>query len=161
MNANFGLILRKSMMELLLLPSEPIVRSWGNELVEPGQRKYTFPLLEKIEYELYPLTSFIKNHLPTMVAIEEFEYAWMSGKALDEYEEWLLNNDVTTQEKHPFETGLFELIRQAGEAAIMFAPEGERLGEFVNVDSLCAIDLLRSSVTNIAESNGFLAIIVS
>lgn len=88
---------------------------------------------------------------------EELKYAWMTGLALDDYDEWVRDNDVTTKETHPFEKGLLTLIRQAGPAAILFAPEGERLDEFVSVDLQALIDLLRRNVRGIDESTGSMA----
>jgi hypothetical protein len=157
MNASFGLILRKTTIESLLLPVAPIIRSWGDEEVEVGEKIYNFPLLENIEFQLYPVTPFVKDHLSGQLSVAELEYAWIAGKALDEYEKWIWNNDAATQERHPFEVGCLELIRQADGGAIMLAPEGDRLGEFVSVEPSAAIALLRASVKNLDESKGFLA----
>jgi len=49
------------------------------------------------------------------------------------------------------------MIRQAGGATIMFAPEGERLSEFLTVTPEVAINLLRLNVNEIEESKGFMA----
>lgn len=157
MNANFGIILRKSIVKTLLSPLAPVVRSWGDDEVEVGEKKFTFPSLMNIEFQLYPLTEFVEGHLPIQLKGEELTYGWMTGRALDEYEEWVRNNDIATPGLRPFETGMLDLIRQARGATIMFAPEGERLGEFVSVEPTAAISLLRLSVKHLDESMGFMA----
>jgi len=81
----------------------------------------------------------------------------MNGRALDEYEEWVRSSDIAVPEMHPFEKGLLKMIRQAGGATIMFAPEGERLSEFLTVTPEVAINLLRLNVNEIEESKGFMA----
>jgi len=161
MNANFGIILRKSIIDTLLSPLAPEVRSWGGEQVEIGEKKLAFPPLGNIEFQLYPVTKFVEDHLPIPLKGEILSYAWMSGQALDEYEEWVWNNDVATTAMHPFEKGLLEMIYKARAATIMFAPEGERLGEFVSVEPAAAIDLLRRNVKDLDESTGFMATVIS
>ena len=133
---------------------------WGDEEVGTDQQTYNSPLIENIEFQLYPITQFIREQLPNQVNAMELEFASMSGKALDEYEEWVWDNDPDFVESHPFETGLIELIRQADVVALMFAAEGERVGEFVKVPAVVVVNLLRSNVKNLQESNGFLATIV-
>lgn len=161
MNANFGIILRKSMIETLLVSSAPIVRSWGGIKEENSEKKYTFPSLANIEFQLYPLTEFIQSHIPLPLKDQELTFAWMNGQGIDEYEEWIRNSELTTAEKHPFETGLLEIIHEAHGATIMFAPEGERLGDFFIVEPTIAINLLRLSVKHLEDSKGFMATIVN
>jgi len=157
MNVNFGIILRKSIIDNLLSPLPPEFRSWGDEEVQIDERRLSFAALENIEFQLFPVTQFVMDHLPAQLKGEELTYALITGKALDGYEEWVGNNDTAFSELHPFEKGLLEMIRRARETAIIFAPEGERLGEFVNVVPTVAISLLRLNVRNLAESKGFMA----
>lgn len=133
--------------------------SWGD--IDFEKRKLIFPPLKEVEFQLYPVTEFVKDHLPQDILFEEITYAWMDGKGIDDYEDWVVNSAVPNQEMHPFELGLLELIRRAGEATIMFAPEGERLGNFVTVEPAAVVELLRLNVKDIIESAGFLATVNS
>lgn len=51
MNVNFGIILRSSTVEFLLLAAAPVVRIWGDEEVKIDEKKFTFPAMEKIEFQ--------------------------------------------------------------------------------------------------------------
>ena len=157
MNTNFGVVLRRSQVKRLFSPVEVVFRSWGGDKVEVGEKRYTFALLEKIEFELYRVTTFILDNLPPQMKDEELVYVWMTGPALDEYEEWARNIDLPTSASHSLEKGLLELIQQACGAAIMFAPEGDRLADFLNIQPRELIDLLRRNVKSLDESEGFLA----
>ena len=155
MNANFGIILRKTDRENLL-SSVVETRTWGDEVVETGVIKYKFSGLENIFFQLYPLTEFVLNNLPENIRNESLEYAWMDGSALDSYEEWL-RGDVTNQSG--FEQGIKSLIQSLSFCAVMFAAEGERLQQFVHVDEEGFISLLRKNVQDVFASNGFLAVL--
>lgn len=157
MNANFGLIIRKSKANSLFIPLPQETRTWGQEVIAIDEQSFCFLPLQGIEFKFYPVTEFIKKHLPIDARFDDNEYMWMTGQMLDNYEGWVHVNDIDTAEFHPFETGLLELVRQAGVSSILFAPEGERLENFVNISRSGITGLLRTNVKNIDESKGFLA----
>ncbi|MBY0574290.1 MAG: hypothetical protein K2P84_11470 [Undibacterium sp.] len=159
MNANFGLIIRKSKADSLFIPLLQETRTWGQEVITINKQSFCFSSLQGIEFKFYPMTEFVKKHLPIDARFDDNEYMWMAGQMLDNYEEWVHTNDIDTAEFHPFETGLLELVRQAGISSILFAPEGERLENFVNINRSGITGLLRANVKNLDESKGFLATI--
>lgn len=59
---------------------------------------------------------------------------------------------------HAFESRLTGILEQLHFWALMFAPEGERLGSFVVADVGQAMQELRRGAYDIALSGGFLAV---
>lgn len=158
MNANFGIVLRKGDRESTLSQLAPRVRTWGGETVEEdGPRRYAFPGLEGVEFEIFPVTKFVRGRLPASEQASELEYVWMTGAGLDSYASWAQAHD----EQAPgtsFETGLVSLLGRLKFWAVMFAPEGDRLGKFVNVSVNELTHMLRREVRDVAASEGFLAV---
>jgi hypothetical protein len=160
MNANFGVIIRKSDVDRLLFALPRETKSWGDEVFEVGDVQYGFAPLLGIKLQIYPVTDFVRSHISSSLSNEDIQYVWFTGDTLDEYESWLLAHGIQASENHPFEVGLLNLIDQAGECSIMLAPEGERLGEFIALDKSRLIDLVRDNVSNLGEAKGFLATII-
>src|ERR1700756_1648415 len=127
MNANLGIVIRKSDREKVLRALSPRLRTWGSETVEEeGSQRFSAVGLEGVEFQLFPVTKFIRDRLPSNEQANELEYAWMTGPVLDTYEAWAkANRDAFAS--HALETGLTVLFEQLPFWALMFAPEGERL----------------------------------
>lgn len=159
MNANIGVIIRQSDAKRLLLTLPQEKKSWGDEVFEVGDVQYGFAPLSGIQLRIYPVTDFVRRNIPTSLSNEDIQYVWFTGTMLDDYEEWLLAHGIHAKESHPFEDGLLKLINQVGECSFMLAPEGERLGEFVAIDSSKLVGLIRENVYNLGEAQGFLATI--
>lgn len=155
MNANFGVILRREDLAHLLIELPLERKFWGEEVFNVGDVQYEFPPLRGIQMQIYPVTDFVRSYLPLSLQCENIVYAWFSGDALNEYEDWLLTHDIYASENHPFELGLLHLIKSAGECSIMFAPEGERLGAFLELNTSKLIELIRQQVSKLDEAEGF------
>lgn len=159
MNAKFGIILRKAILPSVLTQSTPTWRYWGDELVEVGEKVYTSQLIEGVTFHLYPITEFVRDHLPADFRKEELEYASMTGEAIDAYEEWLAVTNCSIDELHTIEKGLLQLIEQVGGVAIMIAPEGDRVNEFIIGEHVELIAKIRYTIKNLIDSDGFLVTI--
>jgi hypothetical protein len=158
MNANLGIVFRKSDREKLLSAASPRLRTWGSETVEEdGPQRFVAVGLEDVEFQLFPVTKFVRGKLPLLEQEQELEYAWMTGPALDTYEAWAKGNRDSS-ESHAFEVRLVALLERSHFWALMFAPEGERLGSFVTVDASRAVRELRRGASDVATSGGFLAV---
>ncbi|MCA8256713.1 hypothetical protein LGM89_25895 [Burkholderia sp. AU31624] len=158
MNANLGIVLHKSERESTLRQLPPETRSWGDEVVEvDAPNRYAFPGLDGVEFHIYPVTDFIRSRLPASERSASLEYAWMTGAALSSYASW-------SQTHHdeaafvPLELGFVTLLRQLCFWAVLFAPEGERVGEIAALSAEDTVRLLRHGVQSIAECPGFLAL---
>ena len=125
MNANLGIILRKSIIENLLSPLPPEFRTWGDAEVQVDEKRLTFPALENVEFQPFPVTQFVADHLPAQLKGEDLMYAWMTGHAFDGYEEWVCNNDTAFPDLHSFEKGLLEMIREARGPLSYLRPKGK------------------------------------
>jgi hypothetical protein len=155
-NANVGIVFRKCDREKILSAEPPRLRTWGNEIVEEeGPQRFSAFGLEGVEFQLFPVTQFIRGRLPASARTQELEYAWMTGPALDAYEAWAKAN--RTPGSHVFETGIAALLGQLSFWALLFAPESDRLGALVATDACGAIHELRRGVSDVAASAGFLA----
>jgi len=159
MNANFGIILKKREREHLLssLPRE--TRTWGEETVEVGEVQYAYAPLDDVAFQIYPVTPFILDRLPDSLKSEELEYAWISGSGLESYELLLQGEQTTPEQSCVFESGLTRLVGDLSGCAILFAPEGDRLGKFITCSSDEVISILRESIMHLTTSEGFLATI--
>ena len=74
MNANLGIILRKSDRELALSPVPPRFKMWGGEAVEEERpQRFAALGLDGVEFELFPATKFIYGCLPTNEQTQELE----------------------------------------------------------------------------------------
>jgi hypothetical protein len=157
MNANLGIVFRKGDTEKILSVVPPRLRTWGGETVaEEGPQRFAAQSLEGVEFQLFPVTKFVRGRLPLNEQTHELEYAWMTGPTLDAYEAWAkANRDVA--ESHAFESGLAALLARLPFWALMFAPEGERLGNFVTVDMRQVMQELRRGASDVSASGGFLA----
>jgi len=157
MNANIGIVLRKGDREKMLSAIPQRLRTWGGETVEEdGPQRFSAQRLDGVEFQIYPVTQFIRGCLPSKEQTQVLEYAWMTGPALDAYEVWAKANRKAL-ELHTFEAGLAALLGQASFWAVMFAPEGERLGVRVTVGVHEALRELRQGASDVSASEGFLA----
>jgi hypothetical protein len=158
MNANLGVVLHKSERESMLrqLPRE--TRTWGDEVVNiDTPTRYVFTGLDGVEFHIHPVTDFIRTRLPASERSARLEYAWMTGAALSSYASW----SKTHRDEAafvPLELGFVTLLRQLRFWAVLFAPEGERVGEVAALSAENTVRLLRRGVRSIAESPGFLAL---
>lgn len=156
MNANFGIVICKESADALLSRAESKVVSWGESFSDEAS-EYENASLPKIRFQLFPMTEFVMSKLPSAFSACELVYAWMTGSGLDSYEDWVCSVEEDPLELHPFEAGLMALVEKAKIAAIMFAPEGERLDSFLPVDIQDIPSLLRRNIQDINGSSGFLA----
>lgn len=159
MNANFGIIVLKADREKYFLPLKKETRSWGDEVVDVGEQKYSCPLLEGVDVQLYPITPFIRKKLQPELASNDIEYVFMQGAAIDSYAAWLSEQDEYSDESesHPFERGLLELLKSVNAWAVMFAPSGDRLENYLSIGPDELVSVLRPNVKSIGSSKGFLA----
>lgn len=158
MNANFGIVLRNVDRRLVLAPLAPRMRTWGDETVrEEGPDRYAYTGLEDVEFEICPVTKFIRSRLPASEQNTDIEYAWMTGAGLDRYQEWVAENGAVAN-YCSFESEFVRLLSELNFWAVMFAPENDRLGTFAMVSSGEAVEMLRRAVRDVASSDGFLAI---
>ncbi|MDF3082088.1 hypothetical protein KPB01_14220 [Burkholderia sola] len=158
MNANLGIVLHKSERESTLRPLPPETRTWGDEVVEVDAPDcYAFPGLDGVEFQIYPVTDFIRSQLPANERSARLEYAWMTGDALSSYVSWGKTHH-DEEAFFPLELGFVALLRQLRFWAVLFAPEGERVGEVTALSPEDTVRLLRCSVHNMAECPGFLAL---
>jgi len=81
----------------------------------------------------------------------------MTGVGLDSYAAWVQTHDEQAPVA-PFEAGLAALFGRVNFWAVMFAPEGDRLGKFVDVSVGELTHMLRRAVRDVAASAGFLAV---
>ncbi|WP_080002619.1 hypothetical protein [Burkholderia ubonensis] len=158
MNANLGIVLHKSERESTLRQLPPETRTWGDEVVEvDAPNRYAFPGLDGVEFHIYPVTDFIRSQLPASERSARLEYAWMTGAALSNYASWSkAHHDEAAFV--PLELGFVTLLRQLRFWAVLFAPEGERVGEVAALSAEDTVRLLRCGVQSIAECPGFLAL---
>lgn len=158
MNANFGIVLRKQDRELAFSQLTPRIRTWGGETVDEDRpHRYVFAGLEGIEFEVFPVTKFIRELLPVSEQELDLEYVWMTGDGLDCYASWAKMHDEGASAAS-FETGLASLLGRLGFWAVVFAPEGERLGKLVKVSVDQLTHILRYEIRNLTASEGFLAV---
>lgn len=158
MNVNIGIIFRKSDREKVLLSIPQRRRTWGVETFdEEGPRHFYAQSLAGVEFQIFPVTDFIRNSLPANEKSQELEYAWMVGPALDDYEVWAQSNREFP-DLHTFEFGMVALLEKASFWALMFAPEGERLSSYLTADVHEAVMQLRYGASDVSSSEGFLAI---
>lgn len=157
MNANFGIVICKEAADTLLLRAESKVVPWGGESFSSEVSEYENASLPMIRFQLFPMTEFVKSKLPTAISECEIVYAWMTGSGLDDYEAWVRSVEDESLGVHLFEVGLMDLVKEAKKAAIMFAPEGERLESFLPINIQDIPSLLRRNIRDISSSSGFLA----
>ncbi|WP_231409392.1 hypothetical protein [Ralstonia solanacearum] len=157
MNANFGIVLRKSDRESNFLQLPLRVRTWGQEVFEVGERRYAFPGLDGVEFELYPVTKFIRSKLPISEQPADLDYAWMTGPGLDKYQAWVVSGDDEAH-SNVFEPAFMALLSQLGFWAVMLAPEGDRLEAFVDAGPDDLVAMLRKCLRDLTACDGFLAI---
>ncbi|WP_321861548.1 hypothetical protein [Burkholderia cenocepacia] len=158
MNANLGIVLHKSERESTLRWLPPETRTWGDEVVElDAPDRYAFPGLDGVEFQIYPVTDFIRSQLPASERSARLEYAWMTGATVSSYASWgKTHHDEAAFV--PLELGFVTLLRQLSFWAVLFAPEGERVGEVAALSPEDTVHLLRCGVKSIAECPGFLAL---
>ncbi|MGA3984505.1 hypothetical protein ACI2VE_25530 [Ralstonia nicotianae] len=156
MNANFGIVLRKDDREKVLSRLLPQIKRWGEETVVVGKPRYVSPGLDEVEFEIYPVTKFIRSRLPASEQSAELEYVWMTGVGLDKYQSWAV--DMSSKDSSVFEMGFCQLLNSLNFWAVMFAPEGERLGEVVAVDVDNLVQILRRCIRDLNVCEGFLAV---
>ncbi|WP_406806666.1 hypothetical protein [Burkholderia semiarida] len=156
MNANVGIVLRKRDRETVLLQLARQVRTWGEEVVEVGEKRYGFSGLDDIEFQIYPVTRFILGRMPAGEQVADLEYAWMTGAGLDRYVSWVREHDEAAP-LGVFEVSLVALLSKLHFWAVLCAPEGDRLATFVRVDALDMVKMLRRAVRDLTASEGFLA----
>ncbi|MBB6583675.1 hypothetical protein [Ralstonia solanacearum] len=157
MNANLGIVLRKAERDKILSQLPPQIKNWAGEEIVVGKSRYVFPSLDKVEFEIYPITKFILSRLPASEQGEELEYAWMTGVGLDEYRSWLVREE-DFKKPNAFEVSLSGLLNILDFWAVMLAPEGERLGEVVVADVDNLLRMLRRCVRDLDVCEGFLAV---
>ncbi|PCE30027.1 hypothetical protein [Burkholderia ubonensis] len=157
MDANFGIIAPKSELEVILFKRPPEIRYWGDEPVEVGAPRYGYPGLNEIEFRICPLTTFMRGKLPPAQQAVDLEYAQMTGVGLDEYESSFVTAEDGTM-MNAFEAGLTKLLNQFTFWAVLFAPGGDRLEEFLTVDMEGMMHELRRGVRDLRACNGFLAV---
>lgn len=158
MNANMGIVMSAVDKERVLALVAPRLRTWGGEVVEEsGPRRFTASDLDGVEFELFAVTKFIRDRLPVGEQTKELVYAWMTGPTLDQYEEWAKASDDAA-ERHPFEVALLSLLGRLESWAVMFAPEGDRVGEFISVGPHDFVRMLRGSARDVTSGDGFVAI---
>ncbi|MCK4125839.1 hypothetical protein HFK83_26330 [Ralstonia pseudosolanacearum] len=156
MNANFGIVLRKDDREKVLSQLPPQTKKWGEETVVVGKPRYVSPDLDEVEFEIYPVTKFIRSRLPASEQGAELEYVWMTGGGLDKYQSWAV--DMNSKNSSVFEIGFCKLLSSLNFWVVIFAPEGERLGEVVAVDVDNLVQILRRCVRDLNMCEGFLAV---
>ncbi|MFV8631945.1 hypothetical protein ACNRDB_21070 [Ralstonia pseudosolanacearum] len=154
MNANFGIVLRKSDRESVLLQLSPRVRAWGQEVFEVGEHRYIFPGLDGVEFEIYPVTKFIRRKLPVSEQLADLEYAWMAGHGLDKYQTWAANLD-DSDHSNVFEKVFVVLLSQLGFWAVMLAPEGDRLEAFFDAGPSDLVTIFRKCLHDKAACEVF------
>ena len=157
MNATFGVVLRKVERWAVLRLLPPNTQSLAEETVEVGPQRFSFPGLDEVEFEIHPVTEFIRLRLPTAERGAELEYAWMTGRGLDAYQAWARDAGPTTP-AHSFERAFQALLGQLGFWAVMLAPETDRLEQFISVRANDMTQLLRRNVGDLRSSRGFLAV---
>ncbi|WP_080410833.1 hypothetical protein [Burkholderia ubonensis] len=157
MNANVGIILRKSDREAVLSQLARQVRYWGDEVVEVGDKRYGFQGLDDVEFQIYPVTGFILSRIPAHERAADLEYAWMTGAGLDKYLLWVKEHDEFAP-PGVFENSLVELLNKLHFWAVLCAPEGDRLATFVRGSALDVVLMLRRAVRDLIASEGFLAV---
>ncbi|WP_423394988.1 hypothetical protein [Burkholderia sp. LMG 21824] len=81
----------------------------------------------------------------------------MTGAALRSYASWS-KTPHDEAEFVPLELGFVTLLRQFSFWAVLFAPEGERVGEVAALGTEDTVRLLRCGVQSMAECPGFLAL---
>lgn len=160
MNANFGIILKKREREIFTEPLPRHTRSWGEETVFVGDPQYGSPIIKEVLFQIYPLTKFILDHLDGEFRKEDLEYAWMAGIGLDSYELYVNSDDFNSGVLSEFERGFKGFVDQLSKCYVLFAPESDRLSNFISVTSDDIISVLRSNLRNMHCSNGFLAEII-
>lgn len=162
MNANFGIFLlaedREKLFSVPLLPKRELA---GAFVEVEGPMECSPTLMEGVKCRIYRPTDFIRKKLPVDLSAEDSEYLYVEGRSVDNYEQWLIKGgdegDGDNSQIHPFEEGIVNLLDSARTWAVMFAPSGDRLEEFVSVDSNELISLIRNGVRFIGSSKGFLA----
>ncbi|MHA6912621.1 hypothetical protein ACQUJO_05695 [Ralstonia pseudosolanacearum] len=157
MNANFGIVLRKSDRESFFLQLPPRFRTWGQEVLEVAGHRYIFPGLDGVEFGIYPVTKFIRGKLPVNEKLADLEYAWMTGRGLDKYQAWVMNGD-DADHSNDFEPVFMALLSQLGFWAVMLAPEGDRLEAFFDAGPSDLAPILRKSLRDLTACEGFLAV---
>lgn len=162
MNANFGIFLLAEDREKCFSTPLPPMRELAGAFVEvEGPMECSPTLMEGIGCKIYRPTDFIRKKLPGDLSSTDSEYLYMEGRAVDDYEQWLAEefdaDIVDNLQSHPFEEGLLRLLGSVRTWAVMFAPSGDRLEEFVSVDPNELISLVRNGVRFIGSSSGFLA----
>ncbi|MGA3979498.1 hypothetical protein ACI2UK_27060 [Ralstonia nicotianae] len=155
MNANFGIVLRKVDRERVLSQLPPQIRKWCEETVVVGKPRYVSPGLDEVEFEIYPVTKFIRSRLPASEQSAELEYVWMTGVGLDKYQSWAV--EMNSKNSSLFEIGFCQLLNSLNFWAVMLAPEGERIGDVVAVDVDNLVQILRRCVRDLNMCEGFLA----
>ncbi|WP_080485722.1 MULTISPECIES: hypothetical protein [Burkholderia cepacia complex] len=157
MNANVGIVLRKSDREAVLSQLARQVRSWGDEVAEVGDKRYGFHGLDDVEFQIYPVTGFILSRIPARERAADLEYAWMTGAGLDKYLLWVKEHDEFAP-LGVFENSLVEVLNKLHFWAVLCAPEGDRLATFVRGSALDVVLMLRRAVRDLIASEGFLAV---
>ncbi|MBN3817275.1 hypothetical protein G3N57_11915 [Paraburkholderia sp. Se-20369] len=157
MNANVGIVLRKSDREAVLSQLARQVRTWGDEVVEVGEKRYGFSGLDDVEFQIYPVTRFILSRIPVGERAADLEYAWMTGAGLDRYVSWASEHDEAAP-LGVFEHSLVAMLSKLDFWAVLCAPEGDRLATFVRVGALDMVQMLRRTARDLIASEGFLAI---
>lgn len=158
MNATLGIVLLKADREVKLSPLSPRFRTWGSEVVEEeGPQRFSFDEMPSAEFVLFPVTKFVRGKLPARVQTEELEYASIRGPGLDSYVSWAeINRDASSA--HPFEAGLRALLSELEFWALIFAPEGERLGGISSTVADSAVRMLREGTSDLSLCTGFLVV---
>lgn len=156
MNAKFGVVIRADERKRLLHPLPGETRAWGEETYEVGTFGYEYPGLQDVVFEVHSVTHYLRKRLFGDLRTADIEYVSMEGLALDRYEEFLQGDEESQAEVSEFEHGFLSLLDKLSGVAVMFAPEGERLDEYMETSRDELILLLRAHARDVHASVGFL-----
>lgn len=156
-NATFGVVMRADERRRLLLPLHGETSSWADETVEVGTYGYEYPGLEDVVFEVYPVTHFVRKRLFGELRVADIECVSLDGSALDRYERFLQDGQGSSAELSDFERGLLSFVNKLSEAAVLFAPEGGGVKDYMETPRSGLIPLLRTHAKDIELSTGFLA----
>ncbi len=162
MNARLGLVLLQKEREREFVARPRETRSWGGEVVEVGEAFLSVPDLPPDVYaRMFPLTDFVRQRLPDSAKMQVLEFAQLYGPGLEDYSASLAAEGRDERQLHPFERGFVALSRRLGFLALLFAPEHERIGDFVTANAMQVVILLRAGIRTLDRSRGFVATVLT
>jgi len=157
MNASFGLILPQDFVFANFTVAAQEIRHWGDEVIEIGEPRLVCASLEGAFFQALPVTGFVRQHLANKFLSGNPLYLSINGDIVDAYVQWLADGDMRPSDTHVLEVWLLDLMVGAGSGAILFAPEGDRLGTFFDANGAEIVASLRLNVKDSWDSPGFLA----